>query len=137
MRVLERASEAAFCIGFAICEAYRSAYLGRVDGDGEVGDMGAEVVCEGKDPPLHSGVRAWYFWGGCCWCWCCTWNGDGDWAWPWLWIENVGNDTGEQWAFSFMSGLCRSSEHEGEPIDHGGVAMLELRGPRGEGRAGM
>lgn len=44
-------------------------------------------------------------------------------------MEKAGNRTGENW-FSSMPGF------EGLMV-HGGVAMLALRWPRGEGRTGV
>ena len=47
-------------------------------------------------------------------------------------MERGGQEIGEKWLFS-----SRPAFRVGEPIVHGGVAMLLLRWPRGEGRIGL
>lgn len=50
----------------------------------------------------------------------------------------VGKEMGEICAFSsWPVGFCGLLPRVGEPIVHGGVAIFVLRGPSGDGRAGV
>lgn len=79
----------------------------------------------------------------------------GDWDWEWVllcavetaswclcgcsvWTVKDGKVMGEKAVFSsWPDGFCGWPARVGEVIVHGGVAMFVLRGPRGDGRAGM
>lgn len=55
-----------------------------------------------------------------------------------VWTAKAGNEIGEVCAFSsWPVGFCGWPARVGEVIAHGGVAMFELRGPSGDGRAGV
>lgn len=55
-----------------------------------------------------------------------------------VWTVKDGKEMGENWAFSsWPVGFCGWPRRVGEVIVHGDVAMFVLRGPRGDGRAGV